>query len=184
MAAKWKIRLSGTGGQGVIKAAVILAEAALIDGSNATQSQVYGPESRGGSTRAEVNISDKAIRFPKVENPNFLLAMSQQSYEKYANDLCEGGILLLDGDIALGNERVGVQVYRCPITVIAREQVGNELAANVVALGVINGIAGMVSNEAMEESLKRNFKAKIYDLNVKAYHAGMAAAKEIQPFTK
>ena len=65
MATKWKIRLSGTGGQGVIKGAVILAEGALIDGSNATQSQVYGPESRGGSTRAEVNISDQAILFPE-----------------------------------------------------------------------------------------------------------------------
>ena len=184
MAMKWKIRLSGTGGQGVIKAAVILAEAALIDGRNATQSQVYGPESRGGSTRAEVNISDKAILFPKVENPNFLLTMSTESYNKYCCDLCDDGILLLDGDIAAGCERSGVQIYRCPITVIAREQVGNELTANVVALGVINGIAGMVSNEAMEESLRRNFKAKIFDLNVKAYHAGLAAAKELQPYTK
>lgn len=184
MATKWKIRLSGTGGQGVIKGAVILAEGALVDGSNATQSQVYGPESRGGSTRAEVNISDQEILFPKVERPNLLLCMSPEAYEKYACDLVPGGILILDGDIAEGEEIPGVNIYRCPITVIAREKVGNELAANVVALGVINGITHMVSQPAMEESLKRNFKAKIYDLNVKAYQFGLDAAKEIKPYIR
>lgn len=184
MATKWKIRLSGTGGQGVIKGAVILAEGALIDGSNATQSQVYGPESRGGSTRAEVNISDQEILFPKVEHPNLLLCMSPEAYDKYSCDIAEGGILVIDGDIGKGAEVPGVTIYRCPITVIAREQVGNEMAANVVALGVINGITNMVSQASMEESLKRNFKAKLYDLNVKAYQYGLDAAKQIQPYTR
>ncbi|MDO4581049.1 MAG: 2-oxoacid:acceptor oxidoreductase family protein [Bacillota bacterium] len=176
---KWKIRLSGTGGQGVIKAAVILAEGALIDGSNATQSQVYGPESRGGSTRAEVNISDKQILFPKVESPNMLLCMSVEAYEKYLKDLIPGGILILDGDLGLNDDLSQYKVYRVPITVLAREKVGNELAANVVALGVLNGIAKTVSDDAMIESLQRNFKAKIFDLNVKAYQIGLNAVKEM-----
>jgi len=183
MATKWKIRLSGTGGQGVIKGAVILAEGALIDGSNATQSQVYGPESRGGSTRAEVNISDKAILFPKVENPNLLLCMSPQAYEKYAKDLVPGGILVLDGDVGAGQEIPGAKVYRCPITEIARENLGSDLSANVVALGVLNGIANMVSRDAMIESLERNFKAKIVPANIKAYDLGLEAAAKIEPYT-
>ena len=175
MAQDWKIRLSGTGGQGIIKGAMILAEAALIDGNNATQSQVYGPESRGGSTRSEVNISDKQIFFPKVVTPNLLLVMSQESYDKYAGNIAPGGILVLDGEIGQGKQHEGVDVYRAPITVIARDQVGNEMCANVVALGVINAITHMVSDGGMEESLRRNFKAAIFDVNMKAYQAGLQA---------
>jgi 2-oxoglutarate ferredoxin oxidoreductase subunit gamma len=175
MAQNWKIRLSGTGGQGIIKGAMILAEAALIDGNNATQSQVYGPESRGGSTRSEVNISDKQIFYPKVVTPNLLLAMSQEAYEKYSGNIAPGGILVLDGDIGKDVKHEGVEIYRAPITIIAREQVGNEMSANVVALGVINAITKMISDEGMEESLRRNFKAAIFDVNMKAYQAGLQA---------
>ncbi|MCL1905860.1 MAG: 2-oxoacid:acceptor oxidoreductase family protein [Clostridiales bacterium] len=175
MAQNWKIRLSGTGGQGVIKGAMVLAEAALIDGNNATQSQVYGPESRGGSTRAEVNISDKQILFPKVETPNLLLTMSLEAYDKYSGNIAQGGILVLDGDIGKDGKHEGVKVYSAPITVIARDQLGNEMCANVVALGVINAITHMVSDEGMEESLRRNFKSSIFDLNMRAYQAGLQA---------
>jgi 2-oxoglutarate ferredoxin oxidoreductase subunit gamma len=175
MAQNWKIRLSGTGGQGIIKGAMILAEAALVDGNNATQSQVYGPESRGGSTRSEVNISDKQIFFPKVVTPNLLLVMSQEAYEKYSGNIEPGGILILDGDIAKGAKHEGLDVYRAPITVIARDQVGNEMCANVVALGVINAITHMVSDDSMKESLSRNFKASIFELNTQAYQAGLQA---------
>lgn len=176
MAINWKIRLSGTGGQGVIKGAMILAEAALVDGNNATQSQVYGPESRGGSTRAEVNISEKRILFPKVETPNLLLCMSREAYEKYSGNIAQGGILILDGELGKGDAHPGVQVYRAPITMIARDEIGNEMSANVVALGVINAITKMVTDAGMEESLRRNFKAKIFDINTKAYQAGLKAA--------
>jgi 2-oxoglutarate ferredoxin oxidoreductase subunit gamma len=173
MARNWKIRLSGAGGQGVIRAAMILAEAALIDGSNATQSQVYGPESRGGATRAEVNISDKQILFPKVVTPDLLLVMSQEAYEKYSGNIVAGGILVLDGDIGKKAKHSGLEVYRAPITVIARKQVGNEICANVVALGVINAIAHMVSDKGMEEALRRNFKATLFEVNMQAYQAGL-----------
>ena len=63
MVEKWQVRLSGTGGQGIIKAAMILAQAALSDGNNAVQSQVYGPESRGGATKGEVVISNGPIYY-------------------------------------------------------------------------------------------------------------------------
>ena len=175
MAQNWKIRLSGTGGQGIIKGAMILAEAALIDGNNATQSQVYGPESRGGSTRSEVIISDKQIFFPKVTTPYLLLTMSPEAYDKYSGNIEQGGILILDGDIGKDGKHDGLQAYSAPITMIARDQLGNEMCANVVALGVINAITQMVSDEGMEEALRRNFKASIFDLNLQAYKAGLQA---------
>ena len=178
MAQNWKIRLSGTGGQGVIKGAIILAEAALIDGNNATQSQVYGPESRGGSTRSEVNISDTQIFFPKVETPNLLLILSQEAFEKYSGNIAPGGIMILDGEIGQGVDFKDLEVYRAPITVVAREQVGNELCANVVALGVINSITHMVRDESIMESLRRNFKAALVDINLQAYQAGLQVQAE------
>jgi len=175
MAQNWKLRLSGTGGQGVIKGAMILAEAALIDGNNATQSQVYGPESRGGATRSEVNISNKQILYPKVVTPNLLLIMSQEAYDKYAGNIAPGGILILDGDIGKRVKHSGLEVYRVPITEIARKQVGNKLCANIVALGVINAITHMVSDEGMEEALRHNFKDSLFEINLKAYQAGLQA---------
>ena len=84
---KQELRLSGTGGQGLITAGIILAEAALLDGKLAIQSQSYGPEARGGASKAEVIISDEAIHFPKVTDPNLLLAMSQEAATKYSHDL-------------------------------------------------------------------------------------------------
>ena len=87
---KQELRLSGTGGQGLITAGIILAEAALLDGKLAIQSQSYGPEARGGASKAEVIISDEAIHFPKVTDPNLLLAMSQEAATKYSHDLTAG----------------------------------------------------------------------------------------------
>jgi len=177
MSSKWRIRLSGTGGQGIIKAALILAEAALIDGNNATQSQVYGPESRGGSTKAEVNISDSKILFPLVENPNLLLTMSEEAYYKYKGDLAGGGYLFIDGDIGVEDSLpAGINVCRLPITDLARAEIGNELTANVVALGAINAVTALVGDAAMEEALDRNFNAKVAALNKKAYYLGKEAA--------
>ena len=91
---KQELRLSGTGGQGLITAGIILAEAALLDGKLAIQSQSYGPEARGGASKAEVIISDEAIHFPKVTDPNLLLAMSQEAATKYSHDLTAGSVMI------------------------------------------------------------------------------------------
>ena len=93
---KQELRLSGTGGQGLILAGIILAEAALLDGKLAIQSQSYGPEARGGSSKSEVLISEEAIHFPKVTEPNLLLAMSQEAANKYSTDLSPESILVTD----------------------------------------------------------------------------------------
>ena len=91
---KQNFRFSGTGGQGLITAGIILAEAALLDGKLAVQSQSYGPEARGGSSKAEVIISDEPIRFGRVTHPDTLLVMSQEAADKFSGD-CDGSSLII-----------------------------------------------------------------------------------------
>src|SRR5210317_2115900 len=99
MSLHYEIRLSGAGGQGLILIGKILAEAAAIyDDMNATQSQSYGPEARGGASRSEVIISDEDIDYPKAVNIDLLLALTQESVSKYYGDLKDGGIMLVDED--------------------------------------------------------------------------------------
>lgn len=180
MARLWEFRLSGTGGQGIIKGAVILAQAALYDGFDATQSQVYGPESRGGASKGEVVIDHNDILYPKVVKPNFLLCLSQQAYDKYVEDIREGGIMLVDKHFCKVDNRVpeGVTVYSMPIIDVANNVLKNPLSANVVSLGAIIGLTNVVSMEAAKESLAANFKAKIVPKNIDALEYGYKMAIE------
>ena len=99
MAYRYEMRLSGEGGQGLVLAGKILAEAAAIyDDKNATQSQSYGPEARGGASKSEVIISDGEIDFPKAEDLDLLLALTQEAFDKYHADLREGGFLVVDAE--------------------------------------------------------------------------------------
>lgn len=183
MANLWSIRLTGSGGQGVIKGAIILAQAALNDGLNATQSQVYGPEARGGSTKSEVNINKEEIFYPKAEKPNVLLSLTQESYHKYSQDVDANGFIIVD-DIMVKcdpKEKRAAKTFSLPIVRTARDEIQNELCTNIVALGAIVGITEMLSKEAVLEGIADNFKAKIYAINEKAFLAGYRIGKEAQP---
>lgn len=177
----WEFRLSGTGGQGIIKAAVLLAQAALNDGFDAVQSQVYGPESRGGSSKGEVVIDQHQINYPKVIKPNFLLCLSQQAYEKFVGDIQDGGILLVDQHFCKldNNVPAGVKVYSLPIIDAANNVLKNPLSANVVSLGAIIGLTNVVSMDAAKESLADNFKAKLVPMNIDALEYGYNMAVEL-----
>jgi len=175
---KWQVRMSGSGGQGIIRGAVILAQAAIFDGGNAVQSQVYGPESRGGSTKGEVVISDGEIYYPKVVIPNLVICMSPEAYKKYGQEIAPGGILIVDNEFCNAeNVPEGVACYEIPMTQMARESLGTELSANVVALGVMQELTGIVSMESLKDALAESFKAKVYEANLKALQIGVDAAK-------
>ena len=132
-----QIRLSGSGGQGVITAAIIYAEAAVSAGMEAVQSQSYGPEARGGASKSEVIIDDShPIFHPHVKTPDVVLAMTQKAADKYYGDLHSDGILILDTDLVPEPPKFG-NIIQVPITKIAIEQAGKSLFANIVALGVL-----------------------------------------------
>ncbi|MGI6686024.1 MAG: 2-oxoacid:acceptor oxidoreductase family protein [Bacillota bacterium] len=178
MANRWEIRLSGTGGQGLILAGIILAEAGIIDGFNAVQSQSYGPEARGGASKAEVIISDEEINYPKIGHAEILLAMSQKAYDKYSPQVKEGATVIIDSTLVKNVEEVENQkIYRIPITEMAKKETGREMTANIVALGVIAGITKVVSEEALKEAVLDRIPAGTEEMNIKALSAGLKAGK-------
>lgn len=174
-----EIRLAGEGGQGMILAGIILAEAAAIyEGKHVTQTQSYGPESRGGASRSEVVISDAEIDHPEVLCPDIVLALSQEAYNKFAKTLRPGGLLIVDEDAVQGAPNFkGVRV---PIARIAFETTGRAITANTVALGVLVGLTKLVSREAIGKAVAVRAPKGTGEMNRKALEAGFAAAEAVQ----
>jgi 2-oxoglutarate ferredoxin oxidoreductase subunit gamma len=180
MSFRYEVRLSGEGGQGLVLAGKVLAEAAAIyDDKNATQSQSYGPEARGGASRSEVIISDEDIDYPKAVNIDLLLALTQESVNKYHGDLKDDGILLVDSDACSEIPEGKFKVYGVPIIEIAREKVGKVLVANIVALGVITEVAKVVTREAVEAAILARVPKGTEELNLSAFKAGVEAAQKL-----
>jgi 2-oxoglutarate ferredoxin oxidoreductase subunit gamma len=175
MAERFEIRLAGSGGQGLILAGIILAEAAgVYDGKFVCQTQSYGPEARGGASKAEVVISDAAIDYPKAIQPDVLLALNQKSLEAFSADLKPGGLLLVDADLV--QEAPAGRVLALPFTRIARE-LGRAMAANIVALGALAQLTGAVSLESLTAAVLARVPKGTEDLNRRALAAGVAAAQ-------
>lgn len=173
---RYEIRLSGSGGQGIITAAIVLAEAvAQYENLNVCQTQSYGPEARGGKSKAEVVISSLPIDYPKVLKMDLFLAMNQASCDAYFYDFRPNGLLIVDATFV---EQVPTsRVISIPFTLIARE-LGRELVANMVALGAIGYLCDKVSSKNLEKAVLERVPAKTRDLNKKALQAGVDAAKE------
>lgn len=176
-----EIRLTGAGGQGLILGGIILAEAAAIfDGKNAVQTQSYGPEARGGASKAEVIIGNEEIDYPKVTKPDILLAMNQEAFNKYAGAIKSDAIVILDSTYIDDRAQSEGKVYRIPITRIAREEVGKAIVANIVAMGVIVELSGVVSKSSLEKAVLARVPKGTEELNKKALEAGFAAARAVQ----
>lgn len=179
MGTRYEIRLAGSGGQGLILAGVILAEAAgIYDGKFVCQTQSYGPAARGGASKAEVVISDVEIDYPKAVRPDVLLALNQASLDKYLGDLKPGGVLLVDADLVREVPEEGAVTI--PFTRIARE-LGKEMMANIVALGALAAITQAVSSEGLQQAVLARVPPQTREMNQKALEAGMAAAGKYLP---
>ena len=178
MAHRREVRLAGTGGQGVILAGILLAEAVVRDGSNVAQTQSYGPEARGGASRSEVVISDGEIDYPKVIQPNVTLCMSQEACDRYGGQMAKNGLLIVDADHVV--RAPTTRAVRVPLTQVARDVIGREVVANVVALGLLAGLTGIVSREGLEEAVKARAPDGTTEVNLKALAAGYEAAERVK----
>lgn len=173
---KYEVRLSGSGGQGLLLAGIILAEGAINDGKNSIQTQSYGPEARGGASKSEVIISSEAIDFPKVRNCDILLALTQKSYEQYSEGLKENGILIIDSSVAV-KETGNKKVYSVPILDSAAKELGKPMVTNIVALGAIVEITKVISKDSLEKAVLDRVPKGTEELNKKALSMGYKIAE-------
>ncbi|MDZ7288998.1 MAG: 2-oxoacid:acceptor oxidoreductase family protein [candidate division KSB1 bacterium] len=182
---RYEIRLSGSGGQGLILAGLILAEAAAIyDDKNATQSQSYGPEARGGASRSDVIISDEEIDYPKAISIDLLLALTQEASDKYTRDLKKGSIVIVDSGFVTSLPKGDFKLYTVPITDIATKEIGKALVANILALGLITGLSKVVTVGAMETAIRARVPKGTEELNMRAFKKGLEIAASQEALAK
>ncbi len=165
-----EIRLSGSGGQGLILVSIILAEAVVDEGKYVAQSQSYGPEARGGSSRAELIISPSYIDYPLVQKPNILLALTDEALEKYSYSVREDGMIIVDENISGKVHRVVIK--RFPIFKTARDVIKNDITANMICLGILNRLSVPVKSSLLEKRILSRVPPHTADSNLKAFHAG------------
>jgi len=172
-----EIRFSGFGGQGIILAAVILGRAAaLYDGKNAVQTQVYGPEARGGASMSAVIIDDEPILYPEVSVPDIYVIMSQEGFERYGADAPKNSVMLVDPDMVEG--RPECTFHEIPATSEARNTLGKVIVANIVMLGALIAATGIVSGAAIEKAVLDSVPKGTEKLNMSALRRGMDLVRE------
>lgn len=177
MAKQTEIRLTGSGGQGLILAGIILAESAIIKGDNAVQSQSYGPEARGGASKAEVIISTEEIDFPKVRKADIMLSLTQVALDKYADTIKEDGILVVDSELEIPSNLKAGKIVSIPILNTAKEVVGKSMVANIVALGAIQELTNILPKEYLEEAVLSRVPRGTEELNKRALQEGYNLVK-------
>ncbi len=170
-----EVRLAGAGGQGLILAGIILAEACgVYEGKYVVQTQNYGPEARGGSSRSDVIISDQKIFFPQARKVDILACLSQEAYYEYADSLQEDGIILLDSFYVRDYSDKGVIVL--PFSQTSRQRFGRELFANMILLGTVSKIIfhtyGFCSLESLKKVIEKRVSAQYRSENRQALDVG------------
>lgn len=174
---RFEIRFSGLGGQGIITLGKIMGQGlALGHGYNVTQTQSYGPEARGGSSKCDLVISSGPISYPKAENLDLLVALSQEACNTYYPYLKPGGVLVLESDLV--KQPPTNQFLGLPYTALAKDKVGILQAMNTVVLGSLSFLLPFVNQGAMRKSLESVLPPKIKAINTKAFNLGHRLAKK------
>lgn len=173
---RYEVRFGGSGGQGIILAAIVFAEAAgIYDGFHVSQTQSYGPEARGGKSKAEVVISTREIDYPKVLKMDLFLAMNQTALDAYFFDFRPNGLLLADSTFV--EQFPTSRVIAIPFTRIARQELGKEIVANMVALGAVGHLCPKTSDDSIRKALLDRVPPHTREINLKALEAGIEAAR-------
>jgi len=171
-----EIRIAGFGGQGVVLVGYILGKAlAIYDNYEAVMTQSYGPEARGGASSANIVMSDKPIDYPFVLNPDILVALSQEAYNRFRPNLRRNGLVLIDEGLVKPQE--GDDFYGIPATRMA-EELGRRVVTNVVMLGFMTALIGLVSRESVEKAIETSIREKLVPLNLKAFATGYEYAQQ------
>jgi 2-oxoglutarate ferredoxin oxidoreductase subunit gamma len=173
-----EIRLSGSGGQGLITAGIILADAAGVEGGRyAVQTQSYGPEARGGASRSDVIVSDTPIDYPKTTSLDLLLALTQDSLDLYLKNLKPDGLCVVDSSLVtrLPDD---ARIRSFPITSATVDRLGKELFANIVAISLVRALSGVVPADALARAVSRRVPKQHLEVNLKALDLGQELAEQ------
>ena len=174
-----RIVFSGSGGQGVITAAIILAKAAAIfENKNAIQSQSYGAAARGGATRSDIIIDDSEIYFPKVIQPNILVSLTQESYNKFSQIIRPGGLLLVDSKYVTIEKKVDAKHIALPMYDTVMEEIGKPIVFNICMLGTLLGISQLIAPGSILKVLETTIPKDFMEMNKKALDLGMSMGEK------
>lgn len=178
---KLRMVFSGSGGQGVITAAIILAEAAVLyENLNAVQSQSYGAAARGGATRSDVIISDSTIDYPKVIQPNVLVCLTQEAYNKFYPIIRPGGLLISDTRYVKTQKKVDAQQKEMPMYENVMDKIGKPIVFNIHMLGAVIAIVDLISPESILKVLQNRIPQDFLELNRRALELGMELGREFK----
>lgn len=169
-----ELRFGGSGGQGVVLMGIILATAANHDGRCVVQTESYGPEARGGYSRSDVIISSGPIDYPKLDNADLLVALSQDSAQGYVKSLRRDGVLIYDSENVKSPPAFAGTSFGIPLTLWALEETGRIQTTNVVTLGAVVRITGVVSIPSLQEAVSEAVPAGTQEVNLKALAKGLA----------
>ena len=175
-----QIRISGFGGQGVIRCGYIIGKtASLFDGKHATLTQSFGPEARGSACSAQIVVDSEPVRYPYLTTPDTVVAMSQEAYDKFGSDIRRNGTLMIDDDLVKPEAApAGCRVYAIPATRIA-EDLGNRIAANIVMLGFLTAVTDIISVQSARRALPSSIPPRFLELNEKAFEEGYRFGSEL-----
>jgi 2-oxoglutarate ferredoxin oxidoreductase subunit gamma len=172
---------SGSGGQGVITAAIILAEAAVLhENLIAVQSQSYGPEARGGATRSDVIIADTPILFPKVVQPNLLVCLTQQAYASFYAIIRPGGLLITDSRYVKTEKKVDARQIELPLYEKVMEAIGRPIVFNICMLGAVIGLTKVVRPESIMKVLETQIPKSFLEMNRQALEIGLKLSEGME----
>lgn len=176
-----RLVFSGSGGQGVITAAIILAEAAVIySGKNATQTQAYGAAARGGSTRTDIIISESKINYPGVIQPNILMTLTQNAYNTFSSIIRPGGLLLTDPRFVETTRKVDAKQLELPMYEQVMDKIGKPIVYNICTLGALVGITQILEPEAVLQVLEERIPRDFIEMNMRAFDLGLVLGSQYQ----
>jgi 2-oxoglutarate ferredoxin oxidoreductase subunit gamma len=166
---------SGSGGQGVITAAIVLAEAAVLqENKTAVQTQAYGAAARGGATRSDVIISEEVINFPKVIQPNVLVCLTQEAYNKFYSIIRPGGLLITDSRYVTLQSKVDARQCELPMYRTVMDEIGKPIVFNICMLGAVIGLTEVVRAESIMKTLETRISKEFLEMNRRALALGVS----------
>jgi 2-oxoglutarate ferredoxin oxidoreductase subunit gamma len=181
---RYRLLFAGSGGQGIITAAILLAKAAVIyEGLNAVQSQSYGAEARGGLSRSDVIISNEEIYFPKVIQPNILICLTQRAYNNFFKSIRPGGILIVDDFLVHQEHTADAITYSLPLYSSLKNELNTSLGLNICTLGALVGLTNIVKPDSIINILKESIPPHYLELNFKAFELGLKMVEGKRKFS-